>query len=611
MELLWSLPENVFKKIWFLQQDWTGIALDTNVFSVFFVSLSFALTSIFFFYSLGKKISAPFQKNSRRYDYLFFIAVGYIVTGTGIGFLGIISSLNSISISLFLSIVATYSFLFPFSLKDNFITLVSNVKNDFLYLKGNKIVFIWTLLFIILAIIQLINPEVREDQYHVDLPVMYLENNTIMIPPRERISVSASPLLSEMHYVIAFLFLSKETARYIHFVFYLLVLLTLLNFARLKDYKFAIWTPILFASAPVVIHETSSMYVDFQWIFCFLLSTLILLDQNNKFAIAKAGFLFGGMVATKLWTIVFSIAPALYLLTAKEGVRKKAIDLLLFFSLTLTVSLMWFFRAYILTGSPLYPALNSVGSYNPSSLLGSLSRFIGINYQLIDIFSFINVFSPLFFISLAFFIYKFHPNFRTLISLHLFRYIFFLLVLYLLIRYPFGRYLLGLYVLFIFINSFAINAVMKFKPIKILLNFVLFIVFSYYFINSALVLPYAFGIADKNNYLSRILIRDASSYYDFGRKFDKNISQRDNVAMFNFHGYYYTNFKYSDVQFIYYKNKKSLNLLKQKGYTKLLIRSGDIKWFCSQMKLTDCNNSSFSLLSKYTEFPTYYLYNIN
>lgn len=612
LNLFRSLPENILHRIEFLQQDYIGITLDIKVFNIFFASLTFALFLTLLSYSLGKKISASFNgKRRNSYDYLFFIAVGYILIGTGIAFLGLLSLLNFASITLFLSFIAVYSFTFPFSLKQNFLNLTSHIKNDFLYLKTNKFVFLWTTLFILLAVIKLINPEVREDQYHVDLPVMYLQNSTIMIPPREQIGVSGSPLLSEMHYVIGILYFSKESARYIHFVFYILVLLTLINFSKLKDYKFAIFTPLLFASAPVVILETSSMYVDFQWIFCLLLSIIIFMDQgNNKFALAKSGFLFGGMLATKLWTIVFSIVPVLYLLTAEGKIKKKIKGIALFLLASSVVSSIWFVRAYILTGNPLYPAFNSA-ELN-SSLLSSLSVYVGINYKLLDVLSFINVFSPIFFISFIFLIYKIKQNVKIIWKLLLFRYLFFLLILYLSVHYSFGRYLLGLYVIFIFLNSLAIKSVyQKFRSVRVLLNCILVIFFSYYFLSSILILPYTVGISDKNRYLSRILVRDNSSYYDFGHKFDKYISQTDNVAMYNFHGYYYVNFKYTDLRFIYDNNQDSLNLLRQRKYTKLLTRSGDVKWLCIQMKLTECDTSHFSMISEYSEFPTYYLYNIN
>ncbi len=89
MDLLYSLPENILQRIEFLKQDYIGITLDIKVFNIFFVSLAFALFLTLLSYSFGKKISAPFNgKRENAYDYLFFIAVGYILIGTGIAFLG-------------------------------------------------------------------------------------------------------------------------------------------------------------------------------------------------------------------------------------------------------------------------------------------------------------------------------------------------------------------------------------------------------------------------------------------------------------------------------------------------------------------------------------------
>lgn len=614
MDLVYSLPQNILQKIIYIHQDFIGFKIDITVFRIFLICLTFAVLITFLSYSLGKKIySLVEDKKETNYDYLFSIGIGYILIGSGIAILGFFSLLNYFSINLLLFCIVIYSFSFPFSLKENFFCLLYHVRNDFEYLIQNKFVFIWVLFFISIAAINLINPEVREDQYHTDLPIIYLQNHTVLIPPREGIGVSASPLLSEMYYIPGILYISPESARYIHFIFYILVLLTLINFSKLKKYKFAIYTPLLFSSSPVVIHETSSMYVDFQWIFCFLLSILMLLDRkNNKYAIIKSGLLFGGMLATKLWTIVFSTTSLLYLLIDRKNVNKKILNLIIFLSTALLVSGIWYLRAYLLTGNPLYPAFGNITNINSISFFDSLSHFVGINYQLLNIFSFINVFSPIFFLSFIFLGYKLKKNIKQIIKMDIFRYLVILFLLYLSIHYPFGRYLLGLYVIFIFLASLAIeNVYRKFKVVKILFNFILMILASYYLFSYLLILPYTLGISDKNRYLSRILIRDNSSYYDFDHKFDKYISAKDNVAMYNFHGYYYTNFNYKDVYFIYDKNQKSLNLLKQKKYTKLLIRSGDIKWFCNKMQLANCDTSKFSLISQYLIFPSYYLYDIN
>ena len=187
-----------------------------------------------------------------------------------------------------------------------------------------------------------------------------------------------------------------------------------------------------------------------------------------------------------------------------------------------------------------------------------------------------------------------------------------MLSIYIIINYPFGRYLLGLYVLLIFISSVGINRVLeKVNSFKYLLNLGILILFLYYFINSIFVLPYTFGISDENKYLSRILIRDNSSYFNFDKKFNKYITKNDYVATYDIYGYYYAPFKFIDINFILDINHRDFNLLKINKVTKLFIRGGDINWFCNKTSLTNCNPSKYSLISTYQVYPTYYLYKLN
>lgn len=454
----------------------------------------------------------------------------------------------------------------------------------------------------------LINPEVREDQYHVDFPRIYLNNQTIMIPPEEQLHVSASPMLAEMSYVAGIFLWSVESARYIHFAFYLLTLLTLLEFSRLKSYGFAVYTPLIFASAPVIIHETSSMYTDFQWIFFFLLSILVLLNKSLSPRIILSGILFGAMISVKLWTVAFIPASVLFLvILGKKNLREGTRNISLFSLGTIGISFIWFLRAFILTGNPFFPSFTNLSTLGYGNEYFGLSHYLGLNTFLINPWQLITVFSPLFFLGLLFLAYKFGENLKFL-KLDVFKFTLLLFVTYLLIQYIYGRYLIGLYVVLIFLSSIGFYQVLrKFKLAKILINAFIFVFFSYYFVNQILILPYSFGLADKNNYLTRILSRDNSSYYDFGKKFDKYISSSDFVATYKIFGYYYADFKFIDVNFIFTKGK-SFSELKEKGITKLFIKSGDINWFCKSAGITDCNPGNYLLLSYYNEYPTYYLY---
>ena len=614
MNLFFSLVGNIINNWNYLVNDFLGFSLNLSVIINFLINFLIAFLFIFTSFSFGKKLiqMLSIKLKNNDYNYLIYIALGYIFISTGFALLGFFSLLKPPIILFYLTLVLIFSFLFSLSLKKNFYSLSKGFIKSFTLLKLNKFVFTWVILFIVLAFINLVNLEIREDQYHVDFPKIFLANNTIMTLPKEPFYVSASPMLSEMFYTVGIFLFSKETARYIHFSFYVLAILTLIEFSRLKKYKFSIFTPLLFASAPVVIKETSSMYSDFQWIFCFLLAIILTLSNSNKSTLkyVLSGILFGGMLASKLWTIVFLPVFIIYLfIMLNENNKFKYI--FIFFISVLFISSFWYFRAFLLTGNPFYPAFINETNLEQELNHLTISDSIGINYPLLNPLNYKHVFSPLFFLGIIFFLYKFNENIKILKKLNLFKLFFLLLFLYLSIHYPFGRYLLGLYVLFIFISSLGIEKIYRsFKFSRYFLNLILLVLFSYYSVNSLLVMPYSLGIADKNKYLSRVLIRDNSSYYDFGRKFDKFISKDDLVATYGIFGYYYANFNFIDINFILDENNRSFPLLKEYGATKLFIKGGGINWFCNRIKLTNCNKSNYELISNYLGHPTYYLYNI-
>ncbi len=610
LHLFTTLPSNILTNFEYLKADFTGFHISLNFFLNFvlgnFISAVFLTLALL----IGKNIKKLLFMNNNL-NYLTDFALGSIFIGTGVAILGFFSLINRLSLSVYIL------FLFLISFYQVDLNYFRNVKKDFFadinILKRKKLVFIWVLLFILLATVNLINPEIREDQYHVDLPKMYLAQKTIMIPSKEQIHVSASPLLSEMTYMLGIFVWSEESTRYIHFLFYLFVLLTLLQFSKIKGYEFSIFTPLLFVSAPVVLHETSSMYVDFQWIFYFLLAILSVIKQKDILTsnIFLTGILLGAMVSSKLWTIVFIPVIVVFLFIAERdsGIKKILKYFIILAAGTLLISFIWFLRAYILMGNPFYPAFANQQVLGEPAFKVPITRLITLNTFLINPFNSLNIVSPLFFAGIFLFLYKFENNLK-MIKNRMFLLLGLTLLLYLSINYPYGRYLLGLYVLFIFFSSVGIANTYKFLSVRLLLNTVLFLIFGYYFINSVMVLPYAIGIDNKNNYLTRILSRDNSSYYNFDNKFNKFINKKDYVATYGIFGYYYADFKYTDVDYVFNEEGESFNLLKEKGVTKLFIKGGDINYFCSVLKLKNCTPDKYTYLSGFMGTQPYYLYGI-
>ena len=612
-----NLIQNLINNYNFLQQDYIGIQFNISIISNLIINITISSGLIIVFYLLGNKIKNIFLNKAdfQKQEIFVKIAFGYIFIGSGLAIIGFFSFLYPPIIIGYLLLCVLLAFLPINSFKNNLIELSRFVKESYRDFKIHKWIFIWITLFIFIGFLKLQPPEIREDQYHTDLPAQYLKNHTIMLPSKEQILVSASPQLGEMSYLIAIFLGSKETARYIHFIFYILVLLLLYSLSKDKKYKFAIIAPLLFATAPEVIRETSSQYTDFQWIFLFLLSIFILIKSKLTTAdIFISGIIIGTMISTKLWTIAFLIALIFYLIIKNYKSRVVQIKSILFFTTaSIIIPSVWFLRSLILTGSPVYPAFIKREILEGTVGFG-LSNYISFNYALFDP-SILKNFSPLFLAGIIIFLYNFKDNINDLKKNKLFIFFILLFTLYTVINYPYGRYLLGLYSIAIIIFALPLYKITyRNKLIKYSISTILLFMFVYYLISSLLILPYGIGIADKNNYLTRTLSRDNSSYYDFGRKFNRFISKDDLVATYGIFGYYYAYFNYIDVSYIFEKKNMSFGTLRENKITKLFIKNENVSSFCNKLKLTECTSDKYILMSYFSAVPysgaSYYLYEI-
>lgn len=613
-----ELIQNLINNYKYLQQDYIGIHLSISVVFNLITNITISLGLIISFYLLGTKLKNIFlaRKNFQDQEIFIKIALGYVFIGTGLAVLGFFSFLNPLTITIYITLIVLIA-IFPLkSLRENFKDLNKFRKQLLKDFKIHRWIFIWVILFILIGFIKLQSPEMREDQYHTDLPVQYLKNQTIMLPSKELILVSASPQLGEMSYLISIFLGSKEASRYIHLIFYILIILLLYSLSKDRSYNYVILAPLLFITAPEVIHETSSQYTDFQWIFLFLLSTIILMKskgKNTNIRLVLSGFIFGGMIATKLWTIAFIIVPIVYIFISFYNSNKSVMKyIFIFIIFSMIVPSIWFLRSLILTGSPTYPAFANRETLD--GIVGyKLFDYFTLNYHLYNPLL-LKIFSPLFFLGLFIFMIKFRDNLILLKRNNLLIYFILLFILYNFIPYQYGRYQLGLYSIFIIIVSGSLFKKINNIFYKLFATVILSLMFLYYFINSLLILPYGLGLADKNKYLTRILSRDNSSYYDFDHKFNKFISKSDLVATYGIYGYYYANFNYIDVGYIFEKKNMSFGTLRENKITKLFIKNEDVSSFCNKLKLTGCTSEKYILMSYFSAIPysgaSYYLYEI-
>lgn len=557
------------------------------------------------YYLVGRKIKLIFFRNNEHPTLNLFIsiALGYIFVNSGLAILGNFSLFYPLIIWLYIGVILVFAF-YPFYDLENVRESIFRFSHLIKILANKKMwIFLGTFLFVAIAFLRLIPPEIGEDAigYHTSNPHLFLKNHTMMLTPTSSSVALLTPQLGEMSYVLSEFIGIIDSARYIHFAFYFLVV-----FLLMLMYPYA---AIFFVTAPVVIQVSSKANVDFQWIFCWLL--LIFLITRNRLRRTKnvilMGILFGGVLASKIWTIAFFPLFVLYLLISYRKLSSlHKLSIIITFSLSaLLVDSVWLLRSYIVIGNPVFPAFSTIETLEGISGELSMNNIIGFNSLMFHIKN-ISVFSPLFFLAILAFIFTRKESLKFLSKRNL-SLLFGLLILeYLFIRYHFGRYLLGLYSLAILFFSESVKlAISKFNLYKIIFISIFIVMFAYYSINTLLILPYGFGWADKNKYLTRILSRDNSSYYNFDKRFDKWISKKDKVATYETFGFYYANFDYIDINYIFDKDNRSFEQLRRRGITKIFIKGGKMEWFCEKLRVTDCHDSNYQLLAQYSPDPKY------
>lgn len=611
-----DLYNNILKNITFLQKDFVGFTISPAGIMQFLLHITIALFIFITFYLLGKKLRIFFFKENKNYSFYVNIVLGYITLGTVIGLLGFFSFLHPKIIWIYLitiTLISLYPFRFPNLGKFNTPYLLKKI-ND--VLPAKKDIALWgVFLFILIAFFRLMTPETAEDAYHTDLPRLYLTSQTTIHETRDLLHVIPYPQLAEMIYLIPVFLGDKEAARFIHFGFYLLIVFLLFSISRNKGSSFVKYAPLLFVSAPIVIRYSSSQYVDFFMVFTFLLSIIILKKETTKNNIALSAIIFGSVLSVKLWTLVYMPAILIYLVIFNKSLKITNLTKLLaiFVITSLSVPLIWYIRSFFITGNPIYPIFSKLEYLEISTAAGgpTSSSYLGINWNM---FSFPNmvVYSPLFFLGAIFLLFTYAKVVKQIKHFPLYLFFILLMLEQIIFKIDLGRYLIAWYTIASTVVSAAIFFIFKKSKLpRFIFTFFFLLIFLYYFTNTLLILPYGLGWADKNAYLTRVLYRDNASYYDFDHLFNKWISDKDLVATDGIVGFYYAGFNYIDIGYIFSKDKRSFDLLKEKKATHLLIKGGDIEWFCTRLALKGCSKERVKLLATYpSDVKKYNLYSI-
>ena len=600
------LLANIINNFTYLKQDYIGIHFSFSGILGFAINCVIPIILILVFYLVGQKIQNRFFKNQDKIlNFFVGISLGYIIICTAILILGMLGI-------LYLNILYAYYFLlliiavYPLSTLKKRLLIISEIfykyKQQFL---ENKLVNVAILSFVLIAFLRLIPPEVGVDAiwYHTDYPRIYLNSHTMMsLDPHGKYYPAVTPTLSDMTYVFTESVNTLDASRFIHFGFYLLVVLALLLIFG-KRYRFTPYAALLLITSPVIIRVASSAYAEFPWMLLWILSIFLITKtkKHNYKNLLLPAILFGGTLATKLWMLPFYGVFILYLAYFNSPAGKiKLLKLLFFFTIiTFSVPFLWYLRAFIVTGNPLFPAFWDYSSGQQGITPNFSFNLTGLRDRILSVE---NV-SPLSILGIIFLL-PYFKKIKQLLNNPLVVFVIILTATQLIINYSYHRFVFPFFSIFAITLAFGIEKFVNFNKYLKYTFYLLFLgLFSYYFLNTLAILPYGLGIANQNNYLSRILSRDNSSYYDYNHQFSKLISNKDVVGTYGLWGFYYANFNHMYVEDYFRYGHRSLDYIEQKGATKLLILGKDMATLCHDEKLTDCNPKKYQLLTVYY-FPT-------
>ena len=357
-----GLISNIITNYNYLKQDYTGIHINFYGISSFIINCIIPLIIIVVFFLVGSKIKDKlFGKSNGIINFFIKFAFGYISISSGFLILGMLGLFyQNILYLYYISLIVIA--LYPLNTLKNrlgiFPEIFKEYKKQFI---SNKLINIAILGFILIAFLRLIPPEVGVDAiwYHTDYPRLYLSSHSMMnINPQGKYYPGVTPTLSDMIYVFTISISAMDSSRFVHYGFYLLVVLEFLLLYK-KRYPFAPYAALLFVTSPIIIRVSSSAYAEFQWVFCWLIAVFLITSKSKhdyKNLIIPS-VLIGGALATKLWFLPFFGVYFLYILIINFSESKlKLLKLLTFSSLiTFSIPLLWYLRAYIITGNPLFP----------------------------------------------------------------------------------------------------------------------------------------------------------------------------------------------------------------------------------------------------------------
>ncbi|MCL4416577.1 MAG: glycosyltransferase family 39 protein [Actinobacteria bacterium] len=447
--------------------------------------------------------------------------------------------------------------------------LIPNLK----IIKKDKLLLISSILLflqILLNFIIVFTPEISFDAlwYHLTLPKLYLQNNSIFYIPGNLLYYSVMPKLADLLFIPALAISGDMAAKLVQFSFGILSLAVIYKIARrFMTASFALLAVLIFYSNLVVAWESSAAYIDLIRTFFEGIAFLGFLKwlKTNKFQwLIESALLIGFSISIKLLALssvlVFICLLILITIQNKKSIVFFLKNSALFIFLSLLVPLPWFIFSYLNIGNPIYPYFSNLIGFNNFSIITGFNLAYAVRQIWILFTQSQDPVSPIYLIILPLIIVYFKKLkiegkiMAVYITAALFIWV---------ISETIGesvpaiaggsRYYLPYLAVFSVLCAYAISVVknINIRKLSIIMVFLIaFISIGYRGEANKRYYQFLLGKETRSEFLAKNLNFSYGDFYDIDGYFARTIKKDQKALLYGFHNLYYVDFPFVDFSWV-------------------------------------------------------------
>lgn len=415
----------------------------------------------------------------------------------------------------------------------------------------SRIILLLICVVLLIAYIGVFLPETSFDAlwYHLTIPKLFIQNYSLWYIPGGLYFYSLMPKLVDLLYIPAVFLNSEVLAKTIHFMFAVLISVTLFNLA--KKYlttAFSLLVVLIFLSNLVVLWLSSAAYIDLGRTFFELMAVygiVLYSTEKKELWIIESAVMMGFAIATKVLAVTSLPILLLFLwLTYSQTGKKKYQYLFKYVVIALLVPLPYSVFSFIQSGNPFYPLFSQyyVTLIEPSvTHIPSLIQDIWASFVISP-----DPINPIYAMSIPLFALtykKFSKREKYLGYITIFALCIWLFVP----RTGGGRFLLPYLPLLSLLIGIVFAKITHTRLLKFYLAVCIVIAVTSIVVRGIVLFEhraYLLKQQTKAEYLAENLNFEYGDFYDIDGYFANHLSKEDRVLIYGIHNLYYVDFPF-------------------------------------------------------------------